>query len=94
MVLGVLSVVCLPFVLATRSPIAWWFLPLIFGSLAWRLGNRDLQRMSDGLMDPDGEMLTSTGRLCGKIVTILTALALLVYPLARFLLAWLALKHW
>ena len=41
------------------------------GPFAWVLGERDLEDMRRGLIDPEGESLTSTGRVLGMIGTIL-----------------------
>ena len=37
----------------------------IFGAVSWALGNRDLQAMAEGKMDPSGERLTRAGKVLG-----------------------------
>jgi hypothetical protein len=43
----------------------------LFGIAAWVMGNRDLQEMDAGIMDPSGRDLTKAGRICGIIATAL-----------------------
>jgi hypothetical protein len=50
---------------------------LIFGPLAWFLGNADLAAMRAGRMDPSGEGQTNTGRILGMIATILIVVLLI-----------------
>ncbi len=40
---------------------------LVFGILAWVMGNTDLRAMDEGEMDPDGRSLTRTGRILGIV---------------------------
>src|SRR5438552_3387684 len=40
---------------------------LIFGPIAWVMGNADLRAMRAGTMDPSGEGQTNTGRILGMI---------------------------
>jgi predicted Zn finger-like uncharacterized protein len=54
--LGILSLACIP---------------IIFGPIAWVMGNNDMQEIRAGRMDPEGEGLTNAGRICGIIGTIL-----------------------
>jgi hypothetical protein len=54
--LGILSLVCLP---------------IIFGPMAWTMGNNDLKEMDAGRMDPSGEGMTKAGKICGIISTAL-----------------------
>jgi hypothetical protein len=56
MVLGILSLVVLPFVL---------------GPIAWVMGHNDMQKIHAGRMDPEGEGMTNTGKICGMIGTIM-----------------------
>jgi predicted Zn finger-like uncharacterized protein len=51
----------------------------IFGPMAWVMGNTDLAKMKSGEMDPEGEGITSAGRICGMIATILSIVAICVY---------------
>ena len=44
---------------------------VIFGIVAWVMGNGDLKKMDAGQMDLEGRGLTSAGRVCGMISTIL-----------------------
>ena len=44
------------------------------GIAAWLMGNGDLKLMDAGQMDPTGRSLTSAGRICGMIGTILLIL--------------------
>jgi hypothetical protein len=50
----------------------------VTGIFAWVLGNRDLDLMSRGLMDREGEGLTRAGYILGIIGTILFMIQLLV----------------
>lgn len=59
---------------------------LIFGPIAWVMGNTDLTEIRAGRMDPEGEGLTRAGQICGMIGTILTIVVLCIY-LAIFVLA-------
>src|SRR5262249_13243524 len=62
-------------------------LGIVFGPIAWTMGNADLVEMRAGRMDPEGEGMTNAGRVCCMIGTILAGVAaalVLVY-----LLAWL-----
>jgi hypothetical protein len=54
--LGILSLVCLP---------------IVFGPLAWTMGNNDLKQMRAGRMDRSGEGMTRAGKICGIIATVL-----------------------
>jgi hypothetical protein len=44
---------------------------IIFGILAWVMGNGDLKEMADGRMDPSGEGMTKAGKILGMIGCIL-----------------------
>src|SRR5262245_26924291 len=51
---------------------ACWGVPgVIFGPIAWVMGNNDLREMRAGRMDREGEGLTQGGRICGIVATIL-----------------------
>jgi len=50
--LGIISLLCLP---------------IIFGPMAWIMGNNDLKEMEAGRMDPSGEGMTRAGKICGII---------------------------
>jgi hypothetical protein len=45
---------------------------------AWIMGSNDLKAMAAGTMDPSGRSLTTAGKICGMISTILTILAVVV----------------
>ena len=49
---------------------------VIFGILAWVLGNADLAKMKAGQMDPTGEGLTSAGKVCGIISVVISVLTI------------------
>ena len=49
---------------------------LIFGPIAWTMGNTDLTEIRAGRMDPEGEGLTQAGRICGMVGTGLGVLGL------------------
>ena len=57
--------------------IGFFFMGIIFGPMAWIMGNNDLREMREGRMDPEGEGQTQAGRICGMIVTILICVAFL-----------------
>lgn len=63
LVLGILSI------LGIGSPIT--------GIVAWVLGNSDLAKMRQGLMDREGESTTNAGRILGIISTVLFTLSFL-----------------
>jgi hypothetical protein len=44
---------------------------VIFGIVAWVMGNNDLQEMDAGIMDPSGRDTTKIGRILGMIGSIL-----------------------
>ena len=58
LVLGILGLVCC----------------VICGIIAWIMGNKDLQEMDAGIMDPTGRGTTNAGRICG-IVSVCLAVA-------------------
>jgi hypothetical protein len=47
------------------------------GIAAWLMGNGDLKLMDSGQMDATGRSLTSAGRICGIIATVLLILGVL-----------------
>jgi hypothetical protein len=53
-------------------------LGLVFGPLAWVMGNTDLRLMRAGQMDPSGESQTNTGRILGMVATFLHIIGILV----------------
>ena len=42
-----------------------------FGIAAWIMGNNDLQQIEAGMMDSSGKGITSAGKICGIVGTIL-----------------------
>ena len=42
-----------------------------FGIAAWIMGNKDLQKIDAGQMDPTGRGLTNAGKICGIVGTII-----------------------
>ena len=69
MVLGILSLV---------------LAPIILGPIAWVMGSEDLKKIRQGRMDPEGESMTNTGKVCGMVATIVS-----ISVLAIVLLVWL-----
>lgn len=61
----------------------WQLAPvgLLFGLMAWRRGNTDLQKIEEGIMPPEGRALTGAGRTCGKVAAILSGLVLFLFLL-------------
>src|SRR5262249_32903981 len=45
--------------------------PVVFGIIAWVMGNADMAEIRAGRMDPEGEGMTQAGRIMGMISTIL-----------------------
>lgn len=52
--------------------------PVVFGIIAWIMGNADLEEMRQGRMDPEGEGMTQAGRIMGMIATIITIVGLVI----------------
>jgi hypothetical protein len=50
---------------------------LVFGILAWVMGNSDLKGMADGEVDPEGKQLTQVGRILGIVGVALSAVYML-----------------
>ena len=51
---------------------------IIFGPIAWVMGNNDMKEISEGRMDPEGESLTSIGRILGMIATIMSIVGIVI----------------
>ena len=51
---------------------------IIFGPMAWVMGNADLRAMREGTMDPSGEGQTNTGRILGMISVIMIVVSLVI----------------
>jgi hypothetical protein len=54
---------------------------IILGPIAWAMGSTDLVEMRAGRMDPEGEGITTAGRICGIIGTILNLVGILGFCL-------------
>jgi hypothetical protein len=50
----------------------------ILGIIAWVMGNKDLQEMDAGRMDPSGRGLTQAGKICGMIAVIWQIIVLVI----------------
>ena len=64
----------------TISPLLPAVFALPLGTLAWTLGNVDLNQMTDGLRNPDGYNLTLAGKISG-IISVLLASGLVAIAL-------------
>ena len=60
---------------------------VIFGIVAWVMGNRDLRAMREGRMDPTGEGLTKAGKICGIVGVVLNVIAIVFYIVFFVILA-------
>ncbi len=61
--------------------------PIIFGPMAWSMGNQDMRKIRAGQMDREGQTMTEIGRVCGMVAALLSVGALgmvLLYFLAVF----------
>jgi hypothetical protein len=56
-----------------------WAVCLIFGIMAWVMGNADIKAMDEGRMDPDGRGMTNVGRILGMVQCILALICVPVY---------------
>ena len=65
LVFGILGIVCC----------------LIFGIIAWVMGNGDLREMDAGRMDPSGRGLTQAGKILGIVSVALAVLGFLIWLL-------------
>jgi hypothetical protein len=68
--LGIGSIV-LPIVLQ------FWLIGAVPAILAWMWGKKDLKKMDDGEMDPEGRQYTNIGKILGLVGIIINALGLL-----------------
>ncbi len=59
----------------------------ICGIIAWVMGNKDLQEMDQGLMDPAGKGLTQAGRICGMVSVALAILGILIFLIVTIITA-------
>ena len=60
---------------------------VIFGIVAWVMGNGDLRAMAEGRMDPTGEGLTKAGKICGIISVVLNIAMFAIYIVFFVILA-------
>ncbi|UCD76530.1 MAG: hypothetical protein JSV91_06315 [Phycisphaerales bacterium] len=51
---------------------------VIFGIVAWVMGNNDLREMQAGRMDPAGEGLTVAGKVCGIVSVVLALIGVII----------------
>ena len=58
----------------------------ITGIIAWVMGKNDLAEMAQGLRDPEGEGMTRAGMICGIIGVILSAIGILWWLVAVFII--------
>lgn len=56
-----------------------FFCCVIFGIVAWVMGNGDLQEMQAGTMDPTGQGLTQAGKILGMISVILNIVSIVIW---------------
>jgi hypothetical protein len=54
---------------------------IIFGIVAWVMGNSDLREMDAGRMDPEGRGLTQAGKICGIVGVVLALVSIVVVVL-------------
>ncbi len=71
LVFGILSFVCC----------------LLFGIAAWIMGQKDLQKMDAGQMDPSGRGLTNAGRILGIVGVVVQFVVVVLYVLLFVLAA-------
>jgi len=64
----------------------WMSTCLVFGIIAWIMGNHDLAQMAAGRMDPSGRSLTNAGRILG-IVGVCFAILVAVVVILWFVIA-------
>jgi hypothetical protein len=51
----------------------------IAGIVAWILGNKDLEEMAQGRMDPTGQGLTQAGKICGIVSVVLQIIGIIIW---------------
>ena len=54
---------------------------IIFGIVAWVMGNNDLAEMDAGIMDPEGRGFTQAGKICGIISVVIQVIGIIAYIL-------------
>ena len=55
---------------------------IVFGILAWVMGNGDLKEMDAGRMDPSGRGLTQAGKICGIVSVALALVGVVIWLLS------------
>src|SRR5262249_16662919 len=75
--MGILSLAITPRVLCVWLAPLFAVLGIVFGLIGWVLGQKDLPKLKDGTMDPEGYSSTQAGWVCGIIGTCLNAFVLL-----------------
>ena len=60
---------------------------VVFGIVAWVMGNSDLRAMREGRMDPTGEGLTKAGKICGIVGVVLNLVIAAFYIVFFVILA-------
>ena len=60
---------------------------VVFGIVAWVMGNSDLRAMREGGMDPTGEGLTKAGKICGIVGVVLNLVIAAFYIVFFVILA-------
>lgn len=51
---------------------------VIFGIVAWVMGNGDLRAMREGRMDPTGQGMTNAGKICGIVSVVLNLIGIVI----------------
>lgn len=51
---------------------------VFLGPFAWIMGKGDLEKIDQGVMDPEGRGMTQAGMICGMIATAMIIVGLLV----------------
>ncbi len=54
---------------------------VIFGILAWVMGQGDLKEMAAGQMDPSGEGMAKVAKILGIVSVVLNAIGILIWGL-------------
>jgi hypothetical protein len=69
----------------TMGILSIFLVPLLFGTMAWVMGNTDLKKMDDGVMDPEGMSQTRTGRTIGMVMVLIHLGAIILTFAGMFL---------
>lgn len=51
---------------------------IVFGIVAWVMGNGDMREMDAGRMDPSGRGLTQAGKICGIVSVALQIVGIII----------------